>query len=164
MADSGSFLARWARLKREAATATATATAAQAPAAAPQPEAQAAEPLPPLESLDFGSDFSGFLRAKVEESVKRAALKKLFHTPHFNEMDGLDVYVDDYNLSEPIPEAMLAGLAHARDMLFGDPGEKAEGASEEPRAAEVPEVAAAAEQGGANQATPVEDGERCRAT
>lgn len=162
MADSGNFLARWARLKREAATTT--AAAGQAPAAPPLPEGQAAEPLPPLESLDFGSDFSGFLRAKVEESVKRAALKKLFHTPHFNEMDGLDVYIDDYNLSEPIPEAMLAGLAHARDMLFGDPGEKAEGAPEEPRAAEVPEVEAVAEQGGASQATPVEDGERCRAT
>jgi hypothetical protein len=162
MADSGSFLARWARLKREAATTT--AAAGQAPAAAPQPEAQTDELLPPLESLDFGSDFSGFLRAKVEESVKRAALKKLFHTPHFNEMDGLDVYIDDYNLSEPIPEAMLAGLAHARGMLFGDRGDKAEGAPEEPGAAEAPEAEAVAEQGGANQAAPVEDGERCRAT
>jgi hypothetical protein len=159
MADSGSFLARWARLKREAAEA-----AAQAPAAVPPADAQTAEPLPPLESLDFGSDFSGFLRAKVEESVKRAALKKLFHSPHFNEMDGLDVYIDDYNLSEPVPEAMLAGLAHARDMLFGDPGGRAEGTPEEPPAAEAQEVAAAAEQGGAKQATPVEDGERCRAT
>jgi len=159
MADSGSFLARWARLKREAA-----APPAQAPAAAPQPAAQAAEPLPSLESLDFGSDFSGFLRAKVEESVKRAALKKLFHSPHFNEMDGLDVYIDDYNLSEPVSEAMLAGLAHARDMLFGDSGGKAESAPGVPPAAEVPEVAAAAEQGCANQVVPVANGDRCRGT
>jgi hypothetical protein len=162
MADSGNFLARWARLKREAATAT--TAAGQAPDAQPQADAQAAEPLPPLESLDFGSDFSGFLRAKVEESVKRAALKKLFKSPHFNEMDGLDVYIDDYNLSEPVPEAMLASLAHAKDMLFGDPGGRAEDNPEVPPAADAPEVAAAAEQGGANQAAPVEDGERYRAT
>jgi len=49
--------------------------------------------------------------------VRRAALKKLFSDPRFNVMDGLDVYVDDYSKSEPIPPAMLAGLRQAQKIL-----------------------------------------------
>jgi hypothetical protein len=111
MSDDENFLSRWARLKRETAR---PAPAAPAPADAP-PE----QPLPPLESLDFASDFTAFLQDKVEESVKRAALKKLFHSPEFNVMDGLDVYIDDYGAPDPIPPEMLSRLAHAREMLFG---------------------------------------------
>jgi hypothetical protein len=32
-------------------------------------------------------------------------------------MDGLDVYIDDYSKSEPIPPAMLAGLRQAQNIL-----------------------------------------------
>jgi hypothetical protein len=32
-------------------------------------------------------------------------------------MDGLDVYIDDYSKSEPIPAAMLAGLRQAQNIL-----------------------------------------------
>ena len=41
------------------------------------------------------------------EDVRRAALKKLFSDPRFNVMDGLDVYIDDYSKTEPIPPEML---------------------------------------------------------
>ncbi len=116
-----SFLARWSRLKRAAAVEAPAATSATAPTpAAPAAATTSAVPaeLPPVEGLDFGSDFSAFLQPEVEESVKRAALKKLFHSEHFNRMDGLDVYIDDYSRFEPIPEEMLAQLEHARDLLF----------------------------------------------
>jgi hypothetical protein len=33
--------------------------------------------------------------------VRNAALKKLFTDPHFNVMDGLDVYIDDYGKPDP---------------------------------------------------------------
>ena len=33
-------------------------------------------------------------------------------------MDGLDIYIEDYNVSEPIPEEMLTTLNHARGLLF----------------------------------------------
>jgi hypothetical protein len=56
--------------------------------------------LPPVESLTIDSDFSAFLQPEVDETLKRQALKQLFRDPHFNVMDGLDVYIDDY--SNPI--------------------------------------------------------------
>ena len=34
-------------------------------------------------------------------------MKKLFSDPHFNVMDGLDTYIDDYGKPDPIPESML---------------------------------------------------------
>jgi hypothetical protein len=109
--EDQSFLRRWSRLKREA-SATPVATAKSDVSAAP------AE-LPPLEGLSFESDFRVFMRAKVDEGIRRAALKKLFSDPRFNIMDGLDVYIDDYSKEEPIPPGMLAQLQHARTTLFG---------------------------------------------
>jgi hypothetical protein len=50
--------------------------------------------------------------------LRRAALKKLFADPHFNQMDMLDVYVDDYTQFEPLPAAMRMRLPSARDFLL----------------------------------------------
>lgn len=108
------FLARWSRLKREGR---------EQPAAKPQPTATAADPkaqmpdLPPLDKLTFNSDYRAFFHPKVGEDMRRAALKKLFSDRHFNVMDGLDVYIDDYSKSEPIPAAMLAQLKQAEKIL-----------------------------------------------
>lgn len=112
--DKEGFLQRWSRLKRDVEQAQPAL-----PETAPAGESEA--PLPGLDDvqkLDFSSDFTPFLRAKVEESVKRAALNRLFQSPHFNQMDGLDVYIDDYGDFEPIDDEMLRQLAHARDLLF----------------------------------------------
>ena len=121
MADdrADGFLGRWSRLKREAAQ---DAAAPAGPETPPVPEAASAAPtppaeLPPLESLDFESDYRGFLGARVDEGLKRAALSRLFHAPHFNTMDGLDVYIEDFNVFEPMPASMVAQLAHARETL-----------------------------------------------
>ena len=73
--------------------------------------------LPPLEKLTIDSDFSGFFHPQVDEGLRRAALKKLFSDPHFNVMDGLDVYVDDYSQPNPLPAGMLAGLRQAQNIL-----------------------------------------------
>jgi hypothetical protein len=105
--DEQNFLRRWSRLKRQA------------------PEASVAPAeLPALEALTYESDFGAFMRAKVDEGVKRAALKKLFSDPRFNVMDGLDVYIDDYSIEDPIPPGMLAQLQHARTTLFGPASEE----------------------------------------
>ena len=37
-------------------------------------------------------------------------MKKLFADPHFNVMDGLDTYIDDYGKPDPIPQSMLRQL------------------------------------------------------
>lgn len=114
------FLGRWSRLKQQAATGPAptdTAPVAVPAAGAATPQTEPEVPLPPVESLDFDSDFRGFLGDKVDEGVKRAALKKLFHTGPFNTMDGLDVYIEDFSVFEPLPASMVAQLAHARETL-----------------------------------------------
>lgn len=112
------FLRRWSRRKQ----AQLRRDAGPGPAA---PAAVVPPPLPPVESLSFESDFKAFMHAKVEEGVKRAALKKLFADPRFNIMDGLDVYIDDYSKGEILPDEMLAKLEHARSTLFGPQPERA---------------------------------------
>jgi len=111
--DPQDFLRRWSRRKLDAAKAPEPLPATPAPVALPSPD-----------SLTFESDFKAFMHAKVEEGVKRAALKKLFADPRFNVMDGLDIYIDDYSKDDPIPPAMMASLEHAKAALFGREEEK----------------------------------------
>jgi hypothetical protein len=88
---------------------------------APQRDQPAARPLPTLEdvaALDADSDFSAFVARGVDQAVRRSALKKLFADPHFNAMDRLDVYIDDYTKPSPVSEAMLASLEHAKSALM----------------------------------------------
>lgn len=107
------FLSRWSRRKQEARRET-----AEKPAVPPAPAAKDEAPvLPPLDQLGVDSDYRGFLHPKVDEGLRRAALKKMFSDPHFNVMDGLDIYIDDYSISEPIPAAMLAELKQAQNIL-----------------------------------------------
>lgn len=110
------FLSRWSRLKRESKEApaekpaeapvpTGQIPATQDAAAPPAPVEPA--PLPPIESLTPESDFTAFMRSDVDPSLRRQALKTLFRDPHFNVMDGLDVYIDDYTKADPLPEGWL---------------------------------------------------------
>ena len=136
------FFRRWSRVKIETreATQAPAAPAAQVPT---KLEAKDEAPeLPPVEKLTLDSDFRGFFHPKVDEDLRRSALRKLFSDPHFNVMDGLDVYIDDYSKTEPIPAAMLASLKQAQRIL-----EWAADKGEEPRvgasAAETPALAQA---------------------
>jgi uncharacterized protein DUF3306 len=106
------FVERWSRMKQE----TKDQPPAQAPEKAVDPKAPPPE-LPPVDKLTIDSDFRDFFHPKVGEDVRRAALKKLFSDPRFNVMDGLDVYIDDYSKTEPIPPEMLAGLRQAQNIL-----------------------------------------------
>lgn len=98
---------------------------ARPPSARAEGEA-APRPSPTLDDaarLTPDADFSAFVARDVDKSVQRAALKKLFADPHFNTVDGLDMYMGDYNTPSPLPAAMLASLKHAPDVLgrlFGD--------------------------------------------
>jgi Protein of unknown function (DUF3306) len=72
-------------------------------------------------ALSKDSDYSRFVAGNVDPDVKNAAMKKLFASdPHFNQMDGLDVYIDDYNRFEPVPRNLLRQLVNARAMGFLD--------------------------------------------
>ncbi|MDH4190202.1 MAG: DUF3306 domain-containing protein [Betaproteobacteria bacterium] len=118
--DRNDFLSRWSRRKLGGANAEAApATPAPAPANAVSGAAAAPAPLPSPETLGIDSDFTAFMRGEVDEGVRRAALKKLFADPRFNVMDGLDIYIDDYSIENPIPPGMLARLEHSRGTLIG---------------------------------------------
>ena len=86
-------------------------------------------PPPTLEDvakLDrFDPDFSAFMKADVDPAVQQAALKKMFTDPHFNIMDGLDIYIDDYSKPDPLPPGMLERMVQS-DMLklFSQPSEE----------------------------------------
>jgi Protein of unknown function (DUF3306) len=71
--------------------------------------------------LTKDSDFKPFMTSDVGPEVRNAAMRKLFADPHFNVMDGLDIYIDDYSISDPIPESMLRQMASAKFLkLFDD--------------------------------------------
>ncbi|PUE32196.1 hypothetical protein B9Z35_01180 [Limnohabitans sp. Jir61] len=140
--DHGSdgFLSRWSRRKvdvregrpldepkpvLEAASGKPAPMAAQL--AVPESAAsQEATPLPSptlvdAQQLTPESDFKGFMARGVAPEVKNAAMKKLFADPHFNVMDRMDVYIDDYGLPDPLPMAMLRQMSSAKTLnLFDD--------------------------------------------
>jgi len=115
------FLNRWSRLKSESKE-------------LPQEKEEAPAPvLPALDQLTPESDFTGFMHPKVEDALRRAALKKLFSDPHFNVPDPFEAYSGDWTVGEPISEEMLATLNQARTLLF-DKEEKKEQAKDESKA------------------------------
>ena len=81
-------------------------------------------PAPTLEdvqALTPESDFKPFMARDVDPQVKNAAMKKLFSDPHFNVMDGLDTYIDDYSQPDPLPDSMLRQMVSAKFLnLFDD--------------------------------------------
>lgn len=141
--DDG-FISRWSRRKsrvREGLPASEAAPDAidavpEAIAAAPTPAPQVAArqhadrpitpPQPTLQDvalLTRESDYSRFIAPGVGADVRNAAMKKLFSDPHFNVMDGLDTYIDDYSKPDPLPSSMLRKMAQAQalGLLRDDP-------------------------------------------
>jgi uncharacterized protein DUF3306 len=133
--EESGFLSRWSRRKvlvqqgvavPECAAAPDVVTAPlPAPATAPQRNTDieedetriAADDPPPtmdeVAALTPASDFSRFVARDVDSEVRNAALRKLFTDPHFNVMDGLDIYIDDYNKPDPLPAGMLEKLSQS---------------------------------------------------
>ena len=68
--------------------------------------------MPPLESLSADSDFTGFLSPKVSETLRRAALRKLFHASTFNVVDELDDYAEDFTTFEALGDIITADMRY----------------------------------------------------
>ncbi len=114
------FLRRWSRRKREAEQQAGhhEASNTNSPSTASRPGQQDRPPtMQDVARLARDADFSRFLSPHVDPGVRRAALKKLFSDPHFNRIDGLDIYMGDYTRAEPITAAMRAALSHVGDFL-----------------------------------------------
>jgi hypothetical protein len=120
------MLSRWSRLKSAAKNPPAAPIStpspeidplvvqdrgalADAPQSKPTDEPAQIE-LPNIADLTPESDFKPFMQSGVEAADRNAALKKLFTDPHYNQMDGLDIYIDDYGKPDPIPAEMLKRL------------------------------------------------------
>lgn len=170
-ADDDNFLSRWSRRKAAVRQGTAPAEAARsvAPDAALRHEAHAAPltggpplagegalpsaageppPAPPLptlaeaELLTPASDFTRFVARGVDPGVKNAALRRLFLDPHFNVMDGLDTYIDDYGIPDPLPPGMLERMTQSETLgLFRKQPEPPHAAPDEPTAGDAPRQA-----------------------
>ena len=145
MSDGEGFLSRWSKRKsgREAAPdapAASPPSGAPGPAAAPlaagvatdaalaqstetglKPEAPALPNLDDVAKLTRESDYAPYVNLQVDPQVRNAAMKRLFSDPHFNVMDGLDTYIDDYGKPDPLPLSMLRQMTSARALgLFAD--------------------------------------------
>jgi hypothetical protein len=107
------------------------------PAAAAQPEPLSMQD---VAALNAESDFKPFVARAVSPEVRNAAMKKLFADPHFNVMDGLDIYIDDYSIPDPLPAAMLRKMASAQFLNLFDDKE-----SQPPAAAGLPAAVAMAD-------------------
>ena len=143
-ADGGGFFSRWSQRKAQArvgaplaepvVTAVPTPTdtrptarvaapvvATESPDATPAAEKPAPPTLDDVAALTHESDYARFVARDVDGPVRNAALKKLFTDPHFNVMDGLDTYIDDYGIPDPLPEGMLRQMAQSQFLgLFRD--------------------------------------------
>lgn len=125
----GITLSRWSRLKRAAAEQAALPVVrpelvegqgapepgvdelSQNGRAGTTPPAGEYNELPPMSAISLAEDFTPFMQAKVPQALKQQALKALFKEPHFNVMDGLDIYIDDYTVFEPISPEVMATLS-----------------------------------------------------
>lgn len=146
------FLGRWSQRKQdiragktllepEKSEITIKPTAADAKAAAPAANQTSTTtaiedndvPLPTMQDvqqLTAESDFSPFVAKNVSSEVRNSAMKKLFTDPHYNVMDRLDIYIDDYSQPDPIPHAMLRQMVSAKFLnLFKDEEEAEEKAA-----------------------------------
>jgi hypothetical protein len=137
MADG--FLGRWMQRKADArqgkplAEPEAPRVASPAPesvptVASPDAPADARADAAPLtlqdaQALDQDSDFKPFIARSVDPAVRNAAMKKLFTDPHYNVMDGLDTYIDDYSRPDPLPFSMLQKMASAQFLKLVEPEE-----------------------------------------
>jgi hypothetical protein len=103
-----SVLARWSERKLaarrgevadepiEEARSVEARSAEPVPPETPEPEVPE---LPPVETLDFNSDYTAFLAKNVPEALRRAALRKLWASdPVLANLDGLNDYDEDFNV------------------------------------------------------------------
>ena len=165
---SEGFFSRWSRQKRasaesratqalpvdppaamlevdEASATTVAQPLEQRPPATVSASAQASLPtLDDVQALTPASDFQPFMQRGVGAEIRNAAMKKLFADPHFNVMDGLDIYIDDYSQPDPLPAAMLRQMTSAQFLnLFDEESEKtAQANTGDPSAAQATQVVA----------------------
>ncbi|MDX1823748.1 MAG: DUF3306 domain-containing protein [Thiohalomonadales bacterium] len=116
--DEESLLGRWSRRKHEARN-NDEETKEQENTVnieSIKPAALTDADMPPIESLNEDSDYSGFLSPRVSETLRKQALHKLFHSPAFHIRDGLDDYDGIYTEFEKLGDIITADMRHQMEM------------------------------------------------
>ena len=106
----------------------------EAPTETVEPDDKEPVELPPIESLDEDSDYSLFMSPEVDEGLRKLALRKLFKSPMFNVVDGLNDYDDDFTTFEALGDIVTS------DMKFHEERKKAEQALREEQSVEPAEI------------------------
>lgn len=70
-----------------------------------------------LQSVEQGGDVKAFLSDKVSADLKNKAFKALFSRPEYNVMDGLDIYIDDYNTFVPLSQEQIGKMTFSKQLL-----------------------------------------------
>lgn len=70
-----------------------------------------------LAAVEKGGDIKAFMTDKVSDDLKNKAFKALFSRPEFNVMDGLDIYIDDYNKFIPLSQEDVAKMTFSKQLL-----------------------------------------------
>ena len=119
--DSGDgFLTRWSKLKDQSGKVEIPEPPEQQIQG--QPETGGEEPvkrdedMPPIDSLDENSDVRDFFSPGVSEALRKAALRKFFHSPGFNIVDGLDDYDDDFRSFQALGDIITADMRHQMEL------------------------------------------------
>jgi hypothetical protein len=118
------FFSRWGAKKAQAPVAKPESGAPAAPPATASVAKTEPAPLPTLEdvqNLTPDADFQPFVSRQVAPEVRNAAMRKLFSDPHFNVMDRMDIYIDDYGQPDPLPVGMLQKMRSAQFMQLVPP-------------------------------------------
>ena len=118
----------------ETADAVLAEPTSEAPTETVEPDDKEPVELPPIESLDEDSDYSLFMSPEVDEGLRKLALRKLFKSPMFNVVDGLNDYDDDFTTFEALGDIVTS------DMKFHEERKKAEQALREEQSVEPAEI------------------------
>ena len=175
MKDREAFLVRWSRRKRKAAAAQAEPVTEQPAAPAttasekseppiappvPRSQPQPAAELPPIDSIDSGTDIRAFLEQGVPQDLARAALRRAWSSdPAIRDFIGLSENAWDFNAPEGVPGFGPFAPDAARQLVaqvLGDP---------DPASGEMPSIPAVAQSdhsasGGDSEHEVVKAGER----
>jgi hypothetical protein len=141
---SEQFLSRWSRLKQAGGTEAALEETlpeplAEADVAAETPPRLTDDDMPSLETLGDDDDYSGFLSEGVSDALRKQALRRLFLSPKFNVVDGLDDYAEDFTSFAPLGDIITADMKHHMERLLRD--QEAETVSDEDVETPVPDTA-----------------------
>lgn len=115
------FISRWSRRKHaDRAASNDVVSEMQSVDAVPfieESELPGDDDMPPIESLDEDSDYSGFMSPKVSEGLRTLALRKLFRGQTFNLRDGLDDYDDDFSSFAKLGNVVTAEMRRQMERM-----------------------------------------------